>query len=428
MPDIDSAVRGTRRRIAAILATRRLLVDEGRWFLLWGVGALVSRVLGGSSRWAFLLGLAGALLVALSAIDRGLRSAPSHRSLLALFDARMHAGGLAAASADISLGAWTLPEASAPSIRWDPRKPLLLLLGAAAFVAGALLIPIRSAAARHPLELGADARRIEGKIEVLKEEKIITPDRAESLQQTVEQLKATAEGDDPGKAWEMLDAVDDSLSKSAANATDDAIRGAESLSQIEAMTSMPELANAMQQMMEANAPLLPGVDAKSASMAKIAAAAQQGKSSLRDKLSKMAAKGMIDPKSLNKFDSATAQAARNELAKYLKDHKGESGQGQMARGGKGGVDRGRGDAPLFFGEETKSADEKFRDMPIPPASEAALEQSDMIGQSAAQPDKMLQQRSTGGALVSGNGSGSAYRTTILPRHRGTVGRYFERTK
>ncbi len=427
MQDIDSAVRGTRRRIAAVLALRRLLVDEGRWFLLWGLGALVSRVLGGSARWAFLLGLAGAGLIAISAIERGIRSAPPVRSLLALFDVRMHAGGLAAASADVSLGAWTLPPAAPPPVRWDARRPLLLLVGAAAFVAGAHLIPIRSAASRRPLELGADAKRIEGKIEVLEQEKILTPDRAEALKQTVEELKATAEGDDPAKAWEMLDAVEDSVSKSAASAAEEAIRNGEALAQIAAMSSMPDMANAVRQASE-NPSLMPGVDAKSATMAQLGAAAQRGQASLRDKLAKMAAKGMIDPKSLNKFDSATSQAARDELAEYLRNHKGQSQQGQMARGGRGGVDRGRGDAPLFFGEETKSADEKFRDMPIPPAAEAALEQSDVIGQSAAEPDKTLQQRSRGGALAAGTGSGSAWRTTILPRHRGSVARYFERSK
>jgi hypothetical protein len=155
----------------------------------------------------------------------------------------------------------------------------------------------------------------------------------------------------------------------------------------------------------------------------IGAAARRGKSALRNQLSKLGAKGLIDPKALRKFDNSSVA----DLAKFLHDRKGTSiasGNGQAGRGGK---DRGRGDAQLFFGEETKEGSEKFKDHALPPALAASLEQSELAGMSAAAPQVTNVRASAGGALAMQNGSGSAYTTTVLPRHRGTVGRFFERT-
>jgi len=43
---------------------------------------------------------------------------------------------------------------------------------------------------------------------------------------------------------------------------------------------------------------------------------------LRNRLSKLGAKGMIDPKTLRKFDDASVA----DLAKYLREHRGPGGE------------------------------------------------------------------------------------------------------
>ena len=423
MSDVESAVRVLRRRVATALALRTLLVAAGGWFLLWGIGALIARVLDAPSDVVLAAGLAGTAIVAVLAAGRGIRSVPGDRALLAYLDAREHCGGLAAASGDVPLGAWTLPQLRIPRIRWNARKKLLYLAGCAAFVIGATVIPIATSAAHHKLEIGSDAKRIAEKIELLQEEKIIPPERAEALQQTVEELKTNAQGEDPAKAWETLDAVDDAVTKAAANAAEDAIRKGETLSQIEAMTAANELADEAARLAAENASLLPGLQPGTKDIGKIGKAARMGKSDLRNRLSKLAAKGMIDPKSLRKFDNPN----NSDLARYLREHRAGSAPGTLARGGRGGVDRGRGDAPLFFGEETKEANEKFKDHALPPAAAASLDDSQLVGLSASAPQQMQMRASAGGALTASGGAGSAYTTTVLPRHRGTVGRFFERT-
>ncbi len=423
MRDVESAVRVLRRRVATALALRALFVAAGGWFLLWGIGALIARVLGAPADVVLATGLAGTAIVAVLAAGRGIRSAPGDRALLSYLDARQHCGGLAAASSDVPLGGWKLPEVDVPAIRWNARKKLLYLAGCAAFVIGATLIPIGGSSSQHTLQIGADVKRVEDKIELLQEEKIIPPERAEALQQTVEELKTNAEGEDPSKAWETLDAVDDAVTKAAGNAAEDAIRKGETLSQLEAMTAANELANEAARMAAENASLLPGLQPGTKDIGKIGAAARQSKAALRNQLSKLAAKGMIDPKSLRKFDNPN----NSDLARYLREHRSGSQPGPMAQAGRGGIDRGRGDAPLFFGEETQAADEKFKDHALPPATAGSLDDSQLVGMSATAPQPGQMRASAGGALTASGGAGSAYTTTVLPRHRGTVGRFFERT-
>ncbi|HJW95022.1 MAG TPA: hypothetical protein VJ901_15510 [Thermoanaerobaculia bacterium] len=408
--------------MATALALRALLMAAGGWFLLWGIGALIARVLGAPADVVLAAGLAGTAIVAVLAAGRGIRSAPGDRALLSFLDARQHCGGLAAASADVPLGGWSLPNVDVPAIRWNARKKLLYLAGCAAFVIGAMLIPIGGASSHHTLQLGADAKRLEEKIELLQEEKIIPPERADALQQTVEELKTNAAGDDPAKAWETLDAVDDAVTKAAGTAAEDAIRKGETLSQLEAMASVaaadPAALADLLRAAESAAPHLGTTDP-----GKIGAAARQSKAGLRNRLAKLAAKGMIDPKSLRKFDNPES----SELARYLREHRSGSMAGPTGRPGRGGVDRGRGDAPLFFGEETQTANEKFKDHALPPATAASLEDSQLVGMSATAPQQTQMRASAGGALTASGGAGSAYTTTVLPRHRGTVGRFFERT-
>lgn len=425
MTDVESAVRVLRRRVATALVLRTLLAGAGSWFLLWGVGALIARVLGASTDVILAIGIAGTAIIAVVAIGRGMRAAPDDRALRAHLDARLHCGGLAAASSDVPLGDWTLPRIDVPIVRWNARRKLLFVAGSAAFVIGAMLIPIASSASHHRLEIGADAKRIEGKIELLQEEKIIPPERAEALKQTIDELKTTAEGDDPAKAWETLDAVDDAVTKAANGAAEEAIRNGETLSTIEALAAAHDLAAEAARASAENASLLPGLAPDTKDAGRIGEAARRAKAGLRDRLAKLASKGLIDPKSLRKFDN---NSSSTDLARYLREHRdGSSSSGPLARGGRGGVDRGRGDAPLFFGEETKEGDEKFKDHALPPAAAASLEQSELVGMSASAPQKVQARGSAGGALTMQSGSGSAYTTIVLPRHRGTVGRFFERT-
>src|SRR5204863_6174417 len=75
---------------------------------------------------------------------------------------------------------------------------------------------------------------------LLEEEKLLPPDRAEAMKQSLEQLKREASGDDPAKAWETLDALADATARAAREASESALRKTESRSRVEALASVLE--------------------------------------------------------------------------------------------------------------------------------------------------------------------------------------------
>ena len=95
--------------------------------------------------------------------------------------------------------------------------------------------------------------------------------------------------------------------------------------------------------------------------------------------------------------------------------------------GKGGVDRGRGDAAMTWTDGSSEKDARFKEKVLPPSSVAGLNDSQLVGLSASAPTADTSGVAAHGALNSAaSGGGSAYTQTILPRHRGAVRRYFDR--
>jgi len=158
----------------------------------------------------------------------------------------------------------------------------------------------------------------------------------------------------------------------------------------------------------------------------ISKALSQNKSAMKQKLSKLAQSGMINPNSLK---GAQANARDNSgLAQFLKENAEKvSVEDAVEAWCKGGVDRGRGDAAMTWTDGTSEKDAKFKEKVLPPAIVAGLNDSQMVGLSASAPTVDQGGIAAHGALNSAaTGGGSAYTQTVLPRHKGAVKRYFER--
>ena len=98
--------------------------------------------------------------------------------------------------------------------------------------------------------------------------------------------------------------------------------------------------------------------------------------------------------------------------------------------GKGGVNRGRGDAQLTWKDPASEEGVKFQEKALPQGQLDSLRQSNLIGVSTGAPEvvdpaavSLAQSAALGSAQA---GGGSANRQTILPRHREAVNKYFER--
>lgn len=444
------AVTSLKRRIATILYLRQALVWVAAWCVIWGVGGLVARFAFDVRPALLVWGAAALPLVVIAAVLYARRRKPRDKQLVALIDAHARCGGLLMASTETSLGEWRAEANTAPRVEWRGRRETALALLSAAFAVAVILIPARKSDARTPLAIQRDVERLQDRVEVLREEKVLDEQQAEVMTKTLEELKKEASGEDPAKAWEALDSIDEATAQAAKEAADEAVEQGQQLAKIDAMASaldsgavdpsqvaegMKDLDNEVKAAAEENEALA-NANQGSPTLTKeelkqLAEAAKAGKEKLRNTLNKLRERGLIDENTLRQFEDASNFANRDDLAKFLKKHSGKQKLSTAVaefQQGKPGVERGRGDAPMFFGEKSDEKG-KFDEQTLPPAAAAALAQSQLVAVSAATPEAGEVTRSTGGALGTAKaGAGSAFTAEVLPRHRGTVQRFFERKK
>jgi hypothetical protein len=294
-------------------------------------------------------------------------------------------------------------------------------------------------------------------IEVLKEEAILEPERAESLKQKLNQLQEEASGTDPVKTLEALDHLHDVTQKAAKEAAESAIQDTEELTKAETLAealreagseldpkvqaeAMADLASLMQKA-AAEADIAASLDPETLEACKagslspeqlkqLAAALRGGKKGLANKLAKLHKVGLIDLETL-KLCEECGECNSATLAEFLKECKGQCVSDLLAqcnKPGRGGVNRGRGDAELTWGEKSSEEGFKFKEEALPPAALAAMKESQLSGVSQEAPKvEQGSSPSKSGALQgAAAGGGSANTQLILPRHRGAVERYFER--
>ncbi len=96
--------------------------------------------------------------------------------------------------------------------------------------------------------------------------------------------------------------------------------------------------------------------------------------------------------------------------------------------GRGGVTRGPGAAKLNYDNEVKEEGLKFKEHELPEGAVTALK-SQVVAVSRGSPEKDAKPGDAGSGALAGSasGGGSANTQTVLPRHRGAVERYFERS-
>lgn len=445
MTATTEAVTSLKRRLTTVLFLRQLLIWLAVWCVIWGVAALVARIAFAVASQKLAFGAAALPIVIIAAIVHARRLRPSDKQLVALIDAHTQSGGLLMASQEIPLGSWPLPTADRPlpTVSWPARRETSLAILSVAFALAVVLVPARKTEARQPLAIARDVERLQNRVEVLREEKIIEEQQAEVMAETLEDLKREATGEDAAKAWETLDNIDEATTQAAKEAGEEAVEQGQQLTKLEAMAfalesnavdpaqldaGMRDLASELADAQKENEAL---AKLRAEDLKAIGEAARAGKEQLRQTLQKLREQGLLDPKTLRQFEQAANFANRDDLARFLKKNasgtKLSDAAGQFTMGPPG-VSRGPGEVPMFFGEKSPN-EGQFKEQTLPPAAAAALSQSQLVAVSAASPAQENTARSTGGAInESQAGAGSAHTAEVLPRHRGTVQRFFERKK
>lgn len=433
--DSVSAVAILRRRLATVLFARQWLISAAFAFLLAGVAMLLAKRWGVTPPlWPGLLVLPITIVVA---AWRASKLMPSQAATIALLDAQSQCGGLVMAQFAVDVGEWKTSVDRIPRVAWRAKRQAMLTAICAAFLVIAAIVPAKATTSKHALAIDADIEKLESRIELLQEENVLRTERADAMEAALEELKAEDAGDDPAKAWETIDSIDEATMRAAEESASQSIQKASELAQTEA-TSMAmtdggldreTLESAMQDPELQKA--LNGTPLNDTQLRKLADSARQQKNKLRNTMAKLSKSGLLDPKRLGEFDKAGQVGDRKDLRDFLeKECKGgnckiEKKVAQWRRG-KPGINRGRGDAPMFFGEESKQ-NGKFKEETLPPASAAALAQNELIAVEGLAPEHDPALPSSGGALDHAQaGGGSALTPAVQPRHRGTVQRFFER--
>jgi hypothetical protein len=377
------------------------------------------------------------------------------------------------ASMEADPGGWSRRVANlqVPQCAWDGKRLFGLTLLGAVFLTVVLAIPHRTLVARQQKELNIrdEVARLEDQLEVLKEENLLEVERVEKLQQELQRVEQEAEGQGPVKTWDALDHLSQELENEAEEAAEEALSETEEMSRAEALArglekDMNEMDSKMsREVMQALGDLVDEALGEKESLEKDSDGALS-KEQL-EKMREAMENGTLTPEQLKQlaealkncrggcknmmrnlqnakllqgklgewgdmFDDIDAEGLKEFLEECEGDCQGMSERwARCQRPGRGGIRRGRGDAPMTWrDQETEKGNAEFKEKALPGANLEAFRDSQMIGVSSGAPDPSPggSDGGQGGALSSEvKGTGTAHSQTIYPRHRGTIRRYFD---
>ncbi len=465
MSDQDTNIDRFRTRIALILTCKHAALLATIWTFGLGTLVLILRAAFGVSNEVLLWGLLGLPLTLVAGFVIACGEVPSHTAVRSLLDNHNHCGGLLMAQEEVDVGAWRqqVQPPKLPPVRWKGERSWSLLLVGSLFLMGSFLVP-RHFAADPDTRLDVEDRvnRLTQQVQVLKEEKFLDAARAEEMQTKLGQIKDEARGSDPVKALEPLDRVEDLAKQRTKEAVEQTQKQAEELGKSEALAdllrkkkkapegglsdrqraeAMQELARLTREAMKGNEDLLGETDKdlldhlqdgnlSPEDLEKLKKALEGAKGDLKKRLGKLAKVKLIDADKLKECEKC-GDCDADALMAYLKKCEGKCSIKEAMKGiaGKGGLDRGPAPADLAFNGETDELKEKLRESALPQASLDKLKESKKAGVSISAPQiaKPGGQTTSGALEGAGAGSGSAQTQVVLPRHRGAVERYFERT-
>ncbi len=456
----EKIVRHLQQRLGALLVLRKALAYLTLWCFIWGTGVVILRVAASAPPEMLLWGLAVVPLVLAAALVMALRELPSPVLLRAVLDRAGGYGGMLMAAGERPLGEWdhTLPPGADVRLRWHAGPACLGGAASALFVAVGLLMPQRviDLAATRALEIGKEVEKLAAQLDVLKEEKIVEPSRAEALKEKLARVQEEAQGTNPAKTLEALDHLQNLVNKEAQKAAEESASGAEQLARAEGLAdalreagdtldpkvqseAMAELKAMIRKAAAETAALDKHLDAallkalRSGTLTpeqleKLAAALKGSGKDLKGKLQKLVDAKLIDPEVLKECEG-NCKCDPKALLEALKRHGGKKSIAAILQEstGRGGLDEGPGAAKLTFGKESEEEGAKFKEESLPPAAVAGMKASQVVGLSRDAPTRAGAAASKSGALnQAAAGGGSAQTQVVLPRHRETVERYFAR--
>ncbi len=460
-----------RRRVAAALMLRYCLRTILLWTMLWACGVVVLRVAGAVERPLLVWGAVGYGPAILAGLWLALRRVPAAGGVRAALDCHNRLGGLLMAGGELDIGQWNanMPGVERPVVRLRAGRHWAMLAASVAFLAVALFLPDRYLPAQdQSLQLSAEMDKLKDKLAALKQEKLIPPEKAELLEKDLEELRNKSLGRQPAKTTEALDHLEGALTKTAEAAAETALKNIDAAARAEQLAqalqgakdkmdakqldrAMKELAEMTNQAAAECQSLADALDSDLTTdcresdlspeqLEKLAEALRNCKGCERDRIERLVKARIIKVEDLIEAEGKCKGCPGGEeleeiiilLGKCQGDEDLDEAIQIICAGlpGRGGVTRGRGDAPITWSKGTNKENVSFKEKVLPPGAVDSLKESRLAGISASAPKAdSTSEGSAGGALgAAAAGGGEARQQTILPQHQKPVQKYFERGK
>jgi hypothetical protein len=461
--DSSLSLSGLRRKIAAVLALSLGIRVLTVWALVLGTSTLIARaalgVTGGRLLVVAGLILAPAfLVVAILAVRR----VPPTDRLLAFLDARQHLGGLLVASGEVELGDWQSQVVSSArvSVRWQARSWSVVLACSWLYLAVALVVPVSSpwtGDRSRGLDVDQEVEQLTTAVEVLEEVRFVEPEQADLMLATLAEIAAEAVAEEPAKTFETLDRTGHEVEQTAAAGVEELLAQEQRLTEAEAAAEAlrqqssklteqqrRELGEELARLgatldlgaeRELSQVLKQGLETATLSpemLAELEKALERARQDLTTRMVKLEQVRLVDVKAVKQCRRC-GKSSSEQLLAYLAESREEADTAALIAAacrapGRGGVNRGRGDADMTWRDGAEPAGATFEERELPPASLAALREAQLTGISAAAPDQNEPSNTASATALTGGGEsgGSAVQRQLLPRHRKAVEKYFER--
>ncbi|HEV8003486.1 MAG TPA: hypothetical protein VGP63_26725 [Planctomycetaceae bacterium] len=314
----------------------------------------------------------------------------------------------------------------------------------ALFVIGCCCVPLREArteSLRANFVGTQAAESLAESLKVLRDSEVLEQKESQDLQQAIDKLtEETKTTPLTHESWEVVDSLRETMRVRAEESLMAASKAQDALERLaaDADPSHSSLTSERRDQLEQEA---------IESLRKLSKDGRFSKASpeLQKKLQKLMKDGRV---SLPK-DAKEREKTLSDLKKFLKDEskklakcrgkckdgecesdsEGESEADRTERDGKpgrGGVNRGRGDAKLTWGDEAEVNGAKFKEIVLPPGT-PDQPNKEVISQSASAPEV---EPAGNAPRAAGRGAGAetgrqTWNRTLRPRHRAAVRSYFD---
>ena len=452
------------KRLFLFCVFRRTIYFLAFCFFLWGLVILILRRFTALGHEKFLYGGILILPVIVSAFILERKHFPLRTSVRALLDIHNNRGGLLMAEDAVEIGEWekNLSEISCPRITWHCRRAYSYLAAGSFFLLSSFLVPkqyVTASVRSSPLDIKEKVGELEKKIETIEEEELIEEEEAMKLKEELEKLAVSAKGEDPVSAWEALDHLEERVSETAKKCGEEDLAVLENLGKAEGLAAalakssdkmgqqmLKEALAEMKNLLESEAmkdclkdippemlSILRKDSVSSAEMMKLCKYLGQFKNKLLSRQSSLCEGKLIDMEFLGFCEDCSRCDSGLLAALLAKEGSGSGGSSTVSdllslcsKPGRGGITRGRGDAPMSWSQGTDEKGIKFTEKTVPPSAIPRFEEGRLMSVIPSVPSTEGSETSAGrGGVAVPAGPADAYTQTVLPRHRSTIRRYFE---